>query len=277
MSPPKWTDEHGKILKDLRQKAGLDIATLARKHMVSSTQISQLENGGDSSFYNPEIKFATGKKLLQVFGHSLPETQSIATSPQITSPYTLNHSRALSTSSFSITPQSFVWVLLFLLVVLGLIGLYVDRSVKPELVPSSLPMEQIAAETVRTPSAMTETTNESEPSGTSVATMAQPLISPQTTCNWNSSFVELQPTLPRQSANYVHMLALKSVVICIKDAEERVATLELEAGKERSIYGPAPFAVYSTDLSQVKLYFQGQLVKLPRKDIQHLKLSAATR
>jgi hypothetical protein len=73
------------------------------------------------------------------------------------------------------------------------------------------------------------------------------------------------------------MVALQNGVVCIKDAEQRVATLELQAGDERSIYGPAPFHVYSATLSQIKVYFQGQLMKLPSEDVQLLKLTATAR
>jgi hypothetical protein len=72
------------------------------------------------------------------------------------------------------------------------------------------------------------------------------------------------------------MQALNNGVICIRDGEQRVATLELQAGDERSIYGKAPFSVYSANLSQMKLYFQGQLVKLPSEETQHLKLTSAS-
>ncbi len=71
MRQPKWSTEHSKLLQDLRQKAGLDMATLARRHMVSTTQVKQLEEGGDSAFYSDGIKFLTGKKLLLALGHAL--------------------------------------------------------------------------------------------------------------------------------------------------------------------------------------------------------------
>jgi hypothetical protein len=36
--------------------------------------VVQLEDGGDSSFYNPDIKYSTGKKLLKFLGHDLLES-----------------------------------------------------------------------------------------------------------------------------------------------------------------------------------------------------------
>jgi transcriptional regulator with XRE-family HTH domain len=71
MNKPQWTHEHGVLLESLRKRAGMDRATLARRNMLSVLQVAQLETGGNSGFYNSEIKFSTGKKLLQFFGHTL--------------------------------------------------------------------------------------------------------------------------------------------------------------------------------------------------------------
>lgn len=278
MSPPVWTAEQGALLKDLRQKAGLDTATLARKHILSPAQVVQLENGGDSAFYNPDIKYASGKKLLHALGHDLPQPEpqpkpepepkpSEMVRP-IATP-TLHKERKelkerkenkarLPRPSTLLSSQNFFWPLLFLLIGLGLLGIYVEKTSEP-VIP--------------------DTPKEIAPKAESPlpAPAASNLSGSKTNCDWQTTALEIQPTSPRKSAEYVHMVAQQNVVVCIKDAEQRVATLELEAGKERSIYGPAPFAVYSTNLAQLNLYFQGQLVKLPDDKTQHLKLTAATR
>ena len=313
MSPPVWTAEQGALLKDLRQKAGLDTATLARKHILSPAQVVQLENGGDSAFYNPDIKFASGKKLLHALGHDLPkpepepepESKPSETVRPIAKP-TLHKERKelkerkenkarLPRPSTSLSSQNFFWPLLFLLIGLGVLGIYVEKSSEP-----ATPINT-AAQPAQTPSLVPSGTTPSLPSSSPptsspseaipdtpkvIAPKAEsPLLAPaasnlsgsKTNCDWQTTALEIQPTSPRKSAEYVHMVAQQNVVVCIKDAEQRVATLELEAGKERSIYGPAPFAVYSTNLAQLNLYFQGQLVKLPNDKTQHLKLTAATR
>ena len=291
MSPPKWTEEHGKLLKDLRQKAGLDTATLARKHLVSSTQIGQLENGGDTAFYNADIKFATGKKLLRVLGHDLPAPAVALNEVESLSPQAFKVTQGLPSPSFSVTPQKTFWFLLFLLIALGLLGLYVDSLNPSNKVTTTPPMagdissatatqaENISqqAATPAEPNNPTLQPAEPVPNQAPAPAESQTVATSKSTCNWNSSHFEVQPDKPRKTADYVHMRALQSVVVCVKDAENRVATLELEAGNERSIYGPAPFYVYSIQLSQLNLYFQGQLVKLPNDTTQHLKLTAATR
>lgn len=290
MSRPKWTAEHGNLLKSLREKAGLDIATLARKNMVSPLQVAQLEDGGESAFYNAEIKFAAGKKLLQALGHRLPEQAQTLSEAPIKALNEIKPAQSLPRNSLSITPQKTFWLLLFLLIALGLLGLYVDKSQKQaDASPANLPTPTVTT-TAAAPSENTSTPPEAPVTPTNAAesvatplppTPTAPATPPPTqkqnsTCNWNASPVEIQPTSPRKSADYVHMQALNNGVICIKDGEQRVATLELQAGDERSIYGRAPFSVYSANLSQIKLYFQGQLVKLPSEETQHLKLTAAS-
>ena len=274
MSPPVWTAEQGALLKDLRQKAGLDTATLARKHILSPAQVVQLENGGDSAFYNPDIKYASGKKLLHALGHDLPkhepepEPKPSEMVRSIAKP-TLHKERKelkerkenkarLPRPSTSLSSQNFFWPLLFLLIGLGVLGVYVDKSSEPAIPDTPKVIVPKAESPLPAPAASN-------------------LSGSKTNCDWQTTALEIQPTSPRKSAEYVHMVAQQNVVVCIKDAEQRVATLELEAGKERSIYGPAPFAVYSTNLAQLNLYFQGQLVKLPDDKTQHLKLTAATR
>ena len=300
MSPPVWTAEQGALLKDLRQKAGLDTATLARKHILSPAQVVQLENGGDSAFYNPDIKYASGKKLLHALGHDLPQPEPEPKPSEMVRPIaapTLHKERKelkerkenkarLPRPSTSLSSQNFFWPLLFLLIGLGVLGIYVEKSSEP-----ATPINTAAqpAQTPSSPSTSPPTSSPSEaipdtpkvivPKAESPlpAPVASNLSGSKTNCDWQTTALEIQPTSPRKSAEYVHMVAQQNVVVCIKDAEQRVATLELEAGKERSIYGPAPFAVYSTNLAQLNLYFQGQLVKLPDDKTQHLKLTAATR
>lgn len=290
MSLSKWTAEHGNLLKSLREKAGLDIATLARKNMVSPLQVGQLEDGGESAFYSAEIKFAAGKKLLQALGHRLPEQVQTLSEAPIKALNEVKPKQSLPRNSFSITPQKTFWLLLFLLIALGLLGLYVDKAEKKAAVSqANLPTPTVTTtaaapseNTSAPPEAPVTPTNAADPVAAPLPpTPTAPATTPPTqkqnsTCNWNASRVEIQPTSPRKSADYVHMQALNNGVICIKDGEQRVATLELQAGDERSIYGPAPFSVYSANLSQIKLYFQGQLVKLPSEETQHLKLTAAT-
>jgi len=96
---------------------------------------------------------------------------------------------------------------------------------------------------------------------------------PSVICQWATQETELQASAPRKRGEYVHVVALENATVCIKDGEQRVASLSLASGQARSIYGPPPFRVYSPNLSLVKLYFQGEYIKLPSEDIKQIKLS----
>lgn len=128
MSPPQWTADHGTLLKSLRQQAELDVATLARKHMLSGTQVVQLEEGGDSAFYNPDIKFATGRRLLQALGHDLPEQASTRRLTTFTIQEKTQIQGGEPRSSISWAPQYIAWPLLALLIAMGFLGLYVENA-----------------------------------------------------------------------------------------------------------------------------------------------------
>jgi transcriptional regulator with XRE-family HTH domain len=86
---PIWSQEHGALLKKLRENASLDVSSVAHRNTVSKSQVVQLEDGGDSSFYNPDIKYSTGKKLLKFLGHDLLESTAAQ-------PTSLEPSKAIS-------------------------------------------------------------------------------------------------------------------------------------------------------------------------------------
>lgn len=75
-----WSSADGALLKKLREEAGVEVITLARQHSLSSSQVKQLEDGGDSSFYTQSIKLATGRKLLMHFG---ADVQPLEQTPEL--------------------------------------------------------------------------------------------------------------------------------------------------------------------------------------------------
>jgi len=126
------------------------------------------------------------------------------------------------------------------------------------------------------PAPPTSTQAAPEKSNMSAAAASEKIETPQLlnmTCKWTDQETELQASAPRKRGEYVHVVALENATVCIKDGDQRVASLSLASGQARSIYGPPPFRVYSPNLSLVKLYFQGEYIKLPSEDIRQIKLS----
>ncbi len=308
--PILWGPEQEALLKSLRLSAGLDLATLARRNIVSTTQVRQLENGGDSSFYNPEIKLSVGKKLLKYLGHELkaevalempPSTSSDVAQEEASTPRTLDSEKTsnsmaieglVSTSNENLatlpaSQNSSIAVPLFLTGVALFAAMWFWFDNKPnssqEDIKKALP--ELKSETkvdlnvASLPGNSTYSTNTNNVAA-SIETTSTPKelakLDSQSACNWNSAEEEVQPNYPIKAGEYVHVVAQQASTVCIMDGQQRVATLNLQVGEGRSIYGLSPFRVYSADLNLVKVYFQGQLIKLNSQEITQIKLTPST-
>ena len=324
MNKPEWTPELGLLLESLRIQAGMDLATMARRNMLSTLQVKQLEKGGSSGFYNEDIKFSTGQKLLKFFGHELkletetavPETVSVVPAVELSptpalaiEPVSLPFPEVavkpteVATESIKPMPIELIepsdeqpeaatsnvkpyWLgLAFIVIAMLVFGFFqtdgtintshntapsVESKVTP---PESEKMSPQQVDAAPVPSTSTQAAPEkSSPSAAAIEKIETPQLL-NTTCKWTDPETELQASTPRKRGEYVHVVALENATVCIKDGDQRVASLSLASGQARSIYGPPPFRVYSPNLSLVKLYFQGEYIKLPSEDIRQIKLS----
>jgi len=320
MNKPEWTPELGLLLESLRTQAGLDLATMARRNMLSTLQVKQLEKGGSSGFYNDAIKFSTGQKLLKFFGHELkletkaaiPVTEPAPAPEPDHAPALAIEPEPLPLPEAKVKPSEVVtesikplqieliepvdaqpeaatsnvkpyWLgLAFIVIAMLVFGFFqtneapnsslnTSQNLEPEVTPP-------VTEKIITPQVDAVAAPQAEPEKSSMSTVATPekidaQQFPSGTCQWAAQEIELQASAPRKRGEYVHVVALENATVCIKDGEQRVASLSLASGQARSIYGPPPFRVYSPNLSLVKLYFQGEYIKLPSEDIRQIKLS----
>jgi len=323
MNKPEWTPELGLLLESLRIQAGMDIATMARRNMLSTLQVKQLEKGGSSGFYNDAIKFSTGQKLLKIFGHGLkletetavPETAAAELAPapapalaiepvSLPLPEVAVKPSEVATESIKPMPIELIepsdeqseaatsnvkpyWLgLAFIVIAMLVFGFFqTDEPANPSLntapsaeskvtPPESEKMSPQQVDAAPAPSTPTQAAPEKSSMRAEATT--EKIETPQllnTSCKWTDPETELQASAPRKRGEYVHVVALENATVCIKDGDQRVASLSLASGQARSIYGPPPFRVYSPNLSLVKLYFQGEYIKLPSEDIRQIKLS----
>jgi len=58
----------GEELKKAREKAGLSLEAVAKMATLSYKQFEEIENGGSSLFYTPEIKITAAKKVGKILG-----------------------------------------------------------------------------------------------------------------------------------------------------------------------------------------------------------------
>jgi len=319
MNKPEWTPELGLLLESLRIQAGMDLATMARRNMLSTLQVKQLEKGGSSGFYNEAIKFSTGQKLLKFFGHELKLETGTASAVTEPAPALAIEPEPLPLPEAKVKPPEVIaesikplqieliepadaqpeaatsnvkpyWLgLAFIVIVMLVFGFFQSNDSTPTLLNTATPVEskvkaaesakvspqQVDAATLPPTSAQAvpEKSNMSAAAATEKIETTQLLNS---ICKWTDPETELQPSAPRKRGEYVHVVALENATVCIKDGDQRVASLSLASGQARSIYGPPPFRVYSPNLSLVKLYFQGEYIKLPSEDIRQIKLSPSS-
>ena len=318
MNKPEWTPELGLLLESLRIQAGMDLATMARRNMLSTLQVKQLEKGGSSGFYNEAIKFSTGQKLLKFFGHELKlETvTAIAVPEPAPSPALAIEPEPLPLPEAKVKPSEVItesikplqieliepadaqpeaatsnvkpyWLgLAFIVIAMLVFGFFQTNDSAPTLLNTATPVENkvkppesekmIPQQVDSAPAPPTSTQAAPEKSNMSAAAATEKIETPQQlnmTCKWSDQETELQASAPRKRGEYVHVVAIENATVCIKDGDQRVASLSLASGQARSIYGPPPFRVYSPNLSLVKLYFQGEYIKLPSEDIRQIKLS----
>lgn len=81
-----------------------------------------------------------------------------------------------------------------------------------------------------------------------------------------------KPSNYNKDTNYIFIKSPQSLKICIASAGRAYKLVDLRSAKGTRIYGKIPWRVYSPDLLQVELYFQGARVLLDSSIIYHVQV-----
>jgi len=308
---PTWRSEDGQLLRSLREEAGIDELVFARINTVSIAQLKELEQGGNSSFYNHAIKRSTGVKLLRKLGHELVTPQWIAVANESSEPSVNESPAAMPTAMGQVhvsppkvhsdsprrrlTQQKFFWTL-------SLLSLAAIAAIKPWGLLDGPSTDRrtdhvvtlgTSALAMSTPGPVQPVSVKSEPSPaqapTKVAALAparietpkaefkSPSLSTFTAaCDWQhrDNSKTHTPSQPLKPGNYVYLEAQADTELCVLDSQNQKTMLQLKAGTTKSVYGSAPFLVHSQDLQALKLFFQGRRVHETLDDMQYLLLTS---
>ncbi len=127
---------------------------------------------------------------------------------------------------------------------------------------------------------VTQNTKESSPIVVSTypATTAVPtgVVAQQqntSSCHWQSESPSLTALHPSKQGNFVHIMATAPTNLCVMDMQNKVSVIALAAGASQSVYGVAPFKVYSENIRQLKFYFQGYGIYVPQEVVNQFTLS----
>jgi hypothetical protein len=266
-----WLPEDGNLLKNLREAAGIEISTLARTHCLSTLQIKQLENGGDSCFYTSAIKLAVGRRLLMHFGadvqpfideavHDPSPAQEISID-KVDIPQTALNTSVISKKSLYTKVVGTV-VVFASLVYWGLL----TSSRQSEIVTVNAHQEPIS----KTPfEKMADESKTSDPTVSIV--LEKPKHSP-VECRWSQEPAAIVANRASKPGDYVHVVANTEGVICVRDATNMTQIVQLSSSQSQTIRGRQPFEIFSLNLNAFQLFYQGNLLRLPSANTQTITL-----
>ena len=281
MTKKVWLPTDGALLKKLREEARVEITALARMHSLSTAQIKQLEDGGDISFYTPAIKLATGRKLLMHFGADivpLEQTQAFDQNQALESDVALDipsqkpHSHTTTSFDLVKTKRNLRFLLSGVAVVcFGFVfsNLYLS-IVKTEPKP-----EDPSVQTTLTSASVTaasETKSMEAKDAVITETSANTGNASPVDCKWTDASISIAVYQPSKSGDYVHAVANSDGVICVKDSSGKLQIMHFKNAQSQTVRGRPPFEIFSHNLHQFKLFYQGNLLKLPSNDIKNITL-----
>jgi len=96
-----------------------------------------------------------------------------------------------------------------------------------------------------------------------IAPVAREIQVDSSPCHWQADSPSLSALHPSKLGNFVHITAISQTQLCIMDSRNKVSVLTLVGGSSQSVYGAAPFKVYSENLKHLKFYFQGYGIYMP--------------
>jgi DNA-binding XRE family transcriptional regulator len=271
MTKQVWLPVDGALLKKLREDAGVEVITLARLHSLSSSQIKQLENGGDSSFYTPPIKLATGRKLLMHFGADIQPLEK-APDPdraqELETPAKAVH--VTQATDVQLEKKNSLLSLQIVGAVVVLISLIYWDFFYSAAVSEKEPVTEGKQPTITSPIAAMAT--ETKPISSTVSTSAEIPKESLKECKWGNEPASVFGHQPTKSGDYVHVIANTDGSICVRDATSKVQILHLTSLQSQTIRGRAPFEIFSNNLNEFKLFYQGNLLRLPSSNTKNITL-----
>jgi cytoskeleton protein RodZ len=285
-----WTDSDGIELKRSRESAGNDVYSFARQNNLSTHQLLELEEGGNSYFYTTSIKYNVGKKLLNSLGQKtesqrqselaktrLPKDTEVVDT-RLDDPIHQDQTRITPNNSNSI--RNYIFATAFIVFLISCVFvIYTNQTNQAPNPSQQLVISQVSASA---PSANTESVNNaieirnSLEESTTVKATATTTANPSkpNECTWSDASVDVSATTASKEGNYVYLVATNELVVCIKDAHNIQTTVLLKPDQPQNIAATPPIKIYSANLNNINIFYQGSKIQLPKQGITEISLIA---
>ena len=289
-------------LKNLREAAGLDVVQLAALANLSLGQVRQLEEGGDSHFYSPQIKSQSMRRVLRLLqNQTSTEEAAVQASPEqvpksvnvIDDIIRLSEKNLKNTIDTSLVRRSgnpykaLLTVGAGLVVVFALLHWQSNQS-EPQKIfaewvePFSAKPVEASNEAVEKATPVLVQVESAPPSPVlspaPVVSQVQPVVvaakdQAQNDCKlFQDEPTPAAPVSINKAGNYVYLLASKDVQVCVDDGKRVRNVVNLKAGEGRTIHGSAPWVIGAVDMASLQMYFQGSKVFVPKNVGQRILL-----
>jgi len=287
-SKPSWTDSDGIELKRSRESAGNDVYSFARQNNLSNYQLLELEEGGESYFYTTAIKYNIGKKLLNSLGEKTDYQRQveIAKSKSIKDIEVVEtflsdstiHLQPTSSKNISTSKKLYIFATAVIVILISCAFVIYPNKSNRTLDTSQTPV--VSQVNLSASPANTESISSTADKRTSLedwnTTKSTATVNPSklNECNWTEKSVDVSATSATKEGNYVYLVSLNELVVCIKDANNIQTTVLLKPDQTQNIVGTPPIKIYSANLSNVNIFYQGSKIQLPKQGINEISLVA---
>ena len=301
MDPTSEND--AEILRTLREAAGLDLAQLAAMANLSPGQVRQLEEGGDSNFYSPQIKAQSMRRVLRLLQNQPSAEDAAAQAALEQTPKSVNviddiirlsETNLKGTIDTSLvrrpsSPYKALLVVGVALVVVPTPQIFTEWiepfTAKPvvEAEPAKeeepAPQAPVPTKPVETASTVTENISPALTPPVAAPAVAVPAVTvpavAEVAGDCKSLTAEPTPAAPvsiNKTGTYVYLLPTKDVQVCVDDGKRVRTVVTLKAGEGKSIHGSSPWVIASTQINALQIYFQGSKVMIPKDAGQRIVL-----
>jgi len=245
----------GENFTKLREEKGFTRQQLAHKLCCSKFQIQEIEEGGQSSFYNESQKLVTAKKMAKLLGLS-DELAFTTAPPDIKAELGIHHFYGNENRPLPITNTSWRFVgtgvliaALFAYSMWGIFSADLPQSVRMVIEPKSqiVANPQVESETAL---AINEAHN-SETVENAPLVVTDPC---QMTYQYTNAFV---PAYANFAGNFVVFVSKEEQTVCVLDGKGEKQLVKIVPGQNKVVSGIGPFTIVGQHLAQIDTYFQG--------------------